>query len=286
MITIKDLVHKYRIWEDQETENLLTVLDGISLDIPSGQFIAILGPNGCGKSTLARHLNVLLLPTEGTVWIDGKDTRDAELLWKIRNQVGMVFQNPDNQIVGTSVEEDVAFGPENKDMASEDIQRIVADCLETVGLSAKRKLSPHRLSGGEKQRVAIAGALASSPECIVFDEPTAMLDPLSRKEVIRVIHELNRLSGKTIVLITHHMDEVLEADRIIVMEKGKVIGQGSPDEIFSDLELLHRAKMDIPQIVELGERLKSDGIDIKTPILTVGMLEDELRRLMEERGKM
>ena len=282
MIKIENLVHKYTIWKDNNSKDYETALDGISLDIPSGQFMAILGPNGCGKSTLARHLNVLLLPDEGTVWIDGKKTSDRNMLYEIRNQVGMVFQNPDNQIIGTCVEEDVAFGPENKCIEPPEIREIVGRCLSIVGLSAKRKESPMRLSGGEKQRVAVAGALASSPDVLVLDEPTAMLDPNSRREVIKVIHRLNREKGMTIVLITHHMDEVLEADRIVLMNKGGIIGIGTPEEIFSDMELIQRAKLEVPQLVELGNRLKARGVDIKTPVLSAEYLIDRLNELARE----
>ncbi|MDY5845442.1 MAG: ATP-binding cassette domain-containing protein, partial [Bariatricus sp.] len=209
MIKIKDLVHKYTVWESETEKSKKIVLDGISLDIPSGRFVAILGANGSGKSTLAKHLNVLLLPDEGTVWIDGKKTEDRKALWEIRDKVGMVFQNPDNQIIETSVEEDVAFGPENKNLDSKTIQERVTNSLKEVGLLEKRKISPFRLSGGQKQRVAIAGVLAGLPKCIVLDEPTAMLDPKSRKEVLNVVHDLNTEKGITVILITHHTDEVV-----------------------------------------------------------------------------
>ena len=245
MIKIENLVHKYTIWKDENIKSEKTVLDGISLDIPSGQFVAILGPNGSGKSTLAKHLNVLLLPNEGTVWIDGKDTRAKERLWEIRSQVGMVFQNPDNQIIGTSVEEDVAFGPENKNIEPEKIRKIVETVLRKVKLWDRRKASPSILSGGQKQRLATADALAGLPACLVLDEPTAMLDPDSRKEVINIVKELNRKEGMTIILITHHTDEVVDADRIVLMKDGKIIGDDIPKKIFADYELLKKAKMDI-----------------------------------------
>ena len=241
MIKIENLVHNYTIWKDENTKSEKTVLDGISLDIPSGQFVAILGPNGSGKSTLARHLNVLLLPDEGTVWIDGKNTQAKERLYEIRRQVGMVFQNPDNQIIGTSVEEDVAFGPENKNVEPEKIRRIVEDVLRKVRLWEKRKTPPSKLSGGQKQRLATADALAGLPECLVLDEPTAMLDPSSRKEVINIVKELNQKEGMTIILITHHTDEVVDADRIILMKDGKIIGDDIPKKIFADRILLKRA---------------------------------------------
>lgn len=267
MIKIENLVHKYTIWKDENTKSEKTVLDGISLDIPSGQFVAILGPNGSGKSTLAKHLNVLLLPNEGTVWIDGKDTHAKERLWEIRSQVGMVFQNPDNQIIGTSVEEDVAFGPENKNIEPEKIRKIVKTVLRKVKLWDRRKASPSILSGGQKQRLATADALAGLPACLVLDEPTAMLDPDSRKEVINIVKELNRKEGMTIILITHHTDEVVDADRIVLMKDGKIIGDDIPKKIFADYELLKKAKMDIPPVVELGMRLEKQQIGLEGPVL-------------------
>ena len=267
MIKIENLVHKYTIWKDENTKSEKTVLDGISLDIPSGQFVAILGPNGSGKSTLAKHLNVLLLPNEGTVWIDGKDTHAKERLWEIRSQVVMVFQNPDNQIIGTSVEEDVAFGPENKNIEPEKIRKIVETVLRKVKLWDRRKASPSILSGGQKQRLATADALAGLPACLVLDEPTAMLDPDSRKEVINIVKELNRKEGMTIILITHHTDEVVDADRIVLMKDGKIIGDDIPKKIFADYELLKKAKMDIPPVVELGMRLEKQQIGLEGPVL-------------------
>ena len=267
MIKIENLVHKYTIWKDENTKSEKTVLDGISLDIPSGQFVAILGPNGSGKSTLAKHLNVLLLPNEGTVWINGKDTHAKERLWEIRSQVGMVFQNPDNQIIGTSVEEDVAFGPENKNIEPEKIRKIVETVLRKVKLWDRRKASPSILSGGQKQRLATADALAGLPACLVLDEPTAMLDPDSRKEVINIVKELNRKEGMTIILITHHTDEVVDAVRIVLMKDGKIIGDDIPKKIFADYELLKKAKMDIPPVVELGMRLEKQQIGLEGPVL-------------------
>ncbi len=278
MINIKDLVHKYTVWESETKKSKRTVLEGVSLDIPSGQFIAILGPNGSGKSTLAKHLNVLLLPDEGTVWIDGKNTADQKVLWDIRSTVGMVFQNPDNQIVGTSVEEDVAFGPENKNLPSEIIQEKVADSLSAVGLLHKKKSSPSYLSGGQKQRVAIAGVLAGNPGCIVLDEPTAMLDPRSRKEVLDVIKKLNKEQGITIVLITHHTDEVVDADTIVLMDKGHIIKKGTPQEVFEDFELLKKVKMDVPQVTELACRLNQQGIPMELPVLTEEQFVCELKK--------
>ena len=267
MIKIENLVHKYDFWESDNKKIKKTILDGVSLDIPSGQFLAILGPNGCGKSTLAKHLNALLLPDEGTVWIDGKNTADQEALWDIREAVGMVFQNPDNQIIGTSVEEDVAFGPENRCVPSEEIRERVYDSLRDVGLLHKRKVSPHRLSGGQKQRVAIAGVRASKAPCIVFDEPTAMLDPTARRKVLELIRYLNKEAGITTILITHHMDEVVDADAILLMNHGQVVKQGTPEEIFSDLELLREVKMEAPQVTELADRLEKKGFPILTPVL-------------------
>lgn len=283
MIKIKDLVHKYTVWESETEKSKKTVLDGISLDIPSGRFVAILGANGSGKSTLAKHLNVLLLPDEGTVWIDGKKTEDRKALWEIRDKVGMVFQNPDNQIIGTSVEEDVAFGPENKNLDSKTIQERVTNSLKEVGLLEKRKISPFRLSGGQKQRVAIAGVLAGLPKCIVLDEPTAMLDPKSRKEVLNVVHDLNTEKGITVILITHHTDEVVDADQIIVMDQGHIIKVGTPKEIFRDLELLRSVKMDVPQVTELSQRLYKAGIPMKLPVLNE---EQFVEQIMEIKCRM
>ncbi len=286
MIKIDNIVHKYTVWDDENTKNEKVVLDGISLDIPSSTFMAILGPNGSGKSTLAKHLNVLLLPDEGTVWIDGINTADVDKLWDIRSQVGMVFQNPDNQIIGTSVEEDVAFGPENKNMESSKIRTLVESCLKRVGLWQKRKESPTRLSGGQKQRLGTADALAGVPKCIVMDEPTAMLDPEARKEVIRLIHDLNKNEGITIVLITHHTDEVADADQIVLMKEGHIIGKGTPMEIFSNKELLRAAKMDIPPRVELGDKLREAGIPVPESILTEEKMKSEILRLYNEtKGK-
>lgn len=258
--------HQYDVWQGDEKFKR-TALDGVDLDVERGEFIAILGANGSGKSTLAKHLNVLLLPDEGTVWIDGNDTRDERKLWEIRSEVGMVFQNPDNQIVGTSVEEDVAFGPENRNMEPVLIRDKVANSLEAVGLLSKRKASPYRLSGGQKQRVAVAGVLAADSGCIVLDEPTAMLDPVSRRELMDVIIRLHA-SGKTVILITHHTDEAVHADRMILMDKGRVVGMGTPAEIFADRELLRSIRMDVPPVTELGMALRDRGVIDEHPVLT------------------
>ena len=281
MIKIKDLVHRYTIWENENKESKKTVLDGISFDIPSGQFVAVLGANGSGKSTLAKHLNVLLLPDEGTVWIDGKDTKDKEKLWDIRTEVGMVFQNPDNQIIGTSVEEDVAFGPENRNMPSEEIRSRVSKSLEAVDLQSKRKISPSRLSGGQKQRVAIAGVLACTPKCLVLDEPTAMLDPNSRAEVMKVVHALNKEQGLTVILITHHMDEAVDADRIYLMKEGKVVKCAPPKEIFGEIGLLRKLKLDVPQVTELAYRLAEKGVPLQLPILKEDEFAGQIRKIYD-----
>ncbi|WP_289302325.1 energy-coupling factor transporter ATPase [Sporofaciens musculi] len=288
MIKIKDLVHRYTIWENENKKSKKTVLDGISFDIPSGQFVAVLGANGSGKSTLAKHLNVLLLPDEGTVWIDGKDTKNKEKLWQIRTEVGMVFQNPDNQIIGTSVEEDVAFGPENHNMTSQEVRDRVSKSLDAVDLQSKRKASPSRLSGGQKQRVAIAGVLACTPKCLVLDEPTAMLDPKSRAEVMEVVHELNQKHGLTVILITHHMDEAVGADQIYLMKEGHVVKCGSPEEIFCETELLRELKLDVPQVTELAYRLSKKGILLKLPVLKEEDFIEQMKMLWDladhERG--
>lgn len=242
-------------------------VNGAGMTVEKGEFVAVLGANGCGKSTLAKHFNAILLPESGTVTVEGIPTTDEARLYDIRQRVGMVFQNPDNQIVGTSVEEDVAFGPENKNVEPEKIRRIVEDVLRKVRLWEKRKTPPSKLSGGQKQRLATADALAGLPECLVLDEPTAMLDPSSRKEVINIVKELNQKEGMTIILITHHTDEVVDADRIILMKDGKIIGDDIPKKIFADRSLLKRAKMDIPPVVELGMWLKKQKIGLDEPVL-------------------
>ncbi|MGN0293137.1 MAG: energy-coupling factor transporter ATPase [Lachnospiraceae bacterium] len=274
MIRIENLIHKYDFWESDNRKIKKTVLDGVSFDIPSGQFLAILGPNGCGKSTLARHLNALLLPDEGTVWIDGKNTADQQALWDIREAVGMVFQNPDNQIIGTTVEEDVAFGPENRCVSPEEIRARVEESLSAVGLLHKRKTSPSRLSGGQKQRVAIAGVKACQASCIVFDEPTAMLDPAARGKVLELIRYLNKEAGVTTILITHHMDEVVDADSVLLMDQGRIVRHGTPADIFSDLELLKAVKMEAPQITELADRIHKRGFPVRIPVLHEKELTD------------
>ena len=278
MIRTDRIRHQYDVWKGDEKFKR-TALDGVSLDVKRGDFIAILGANGSGKSTLAKHLNVLLLPDEGTVWIDGKDTGNEKYLWQIRTTVGMVFQNPDNQIIGTSVEEDVAFGPENRNMDPVTIQSKVTNSLAAVGLLSKRKTSPYRLSGGQKQRVAVAGVLASDSSCIVLDEPTAMLDPVSRNELMEVICRLHK-EGKTIILITHHTDEAVCTDRVILMDKGNIVKEGAPSEIFADRELLRSIRMDLPPVTELGFALKEKGVIEESPVLD----KDELIGLLMKKS--
>lgn len=268
MIRAEKLVFEYD--KRDEEGNVIgshRAIDGVDIDVPQGSFVAILGHNGSGKSTLAKHMNAILVPTGGTMWVDGRDTKDPNELWNIRQSAGMVFQNPDNQIIGTSVEEDVAFGPENKNIEPEKIRKIVETVLRKVKLWDRRKASPSRLSGGQKQRLATADALAGLPACLVLDEPTAMLDPDSRKEVINIVKELNRKEGMTIILITHHTDEVVDADRIVLMKDGKIIGDDIPKKIFADYELLKKAKMDIPPVVELGMRLEKQQIGLEGPVL-------------------
>ena len=272
MITADRISHHYSIWKNEE-EFHKTALEDVSLDIHKGQFIVILGQNGSGKSTLAKHLNAILLPDAGTVWIDGSDTRDMTRLKAIRDTVGMVFQNPDNQIVGMSVEEDVAFGPENRCMEPDKIRTRVNESLEQVGLADKTRVSPHRLSGGQKQRVAIAGTLAADTECIVLDEPTAMLDPRSRREVIELITDLNK-AGRTIILITHHADEAILADVVILMEKAHIVFSGTPREVFARRDLIDRLGLELPAAAEIACMLSDAGIGIELPVLT----DDELCR--------
>lgn len=270
MLSTDKLVFEYiRRDEEGNVESIARALDEVSLEVKRGEFVAILGHNGSGKSTVAKHINALLSPTEGTVIVNGMDTKDEEHLWDIRRSAGMVFQNPDNQIIATVVEEDVAFGPENIGVPTEEIWRRVEGSLTAVGMTAYRNHSPNKLSGGQKQRVAIAGIMAMRPECIILDEPTAMLDPSGRKEVMRTVHELNKNEGVTILLITHYMDEVIDADRVIVMDGGKVVMQGTPKEIFSQVERLKEYRLDVPQVTELAYELKKEGVPLPDGILTV-----------------
>jgi len=252
-----------------EAESPAQVLQGIDLSIEAGEFVAILGHNGSGKSTLARHLNALLVPTEGTLWVGGKDTKDPANLWDIRQSVGMLFQNPDNQIVASIVEEDVAFGPENLGVPSDEIRKRVNDALASVGMSEYALSSPHHLSGGQKQRIGIAGVLAMMPSCIVLDEPTAMLDPSGRQEVLDTVARLNREIGMTVILITHFMEEAAQASRIIVMEAGKVVMDDAPREIFSEVEAMGRLGLGVPQITALAHELQLQGVPISGTVLTV-----------------
>ena len=269
IVNIKNLIHDYRDEEENET---VRAIDDVSLQIETGQFIVILGHNGSGKSSLAKHINALLMPTEGTVWVDGIETTDNKRIWDIRQTAGMVFQNPDNQIVATMVEEDVAFGPENMAVPTDEIWRRVEKALGAVKMTAFRHKSPLKLSGGQKQRVAIAGIIAMEPKCIVLDEPTAMLDPVGRKEVIETLHQLNKEKKITIILITHHMNEAIDADRIFVMNKGKLVEQGTPKEIFSKVEEIKSYGLEVPQVTELGYMLKQSGLEIEDGILTVDEL--------------
>ena len=254
--------------EDDSKVERVRAIDDVTLDIKKGDFIAILGHNGSGKSTLAKHMNALLVPTEGTMWVDEIDTSGEEEIWKIRQKAGMVFQNPDNQIIGTVVEEDVGFGPENIGVPTDEIWERVEDSLTKVGMLKHRKKSPNRLSGGQKQRVAIAGVIAMQPECIIMDEPTAMLDPTGRKSVLRTVHELNEKLGITVILITHYMEEVIDADHVFVMDSGRIVMQGTPREIFSEVDKLKKYRLDVPQVTELAYELKKSGVDIAAGILT------------------
>ena len=254
--------------EEGNVEGITTAVDNVSLEINRGEFVAILGHNGSGKSTLAKHLNAILFPTEGTVFVDGKDTKEDANLWSVRETVGMVFQNPDNQIIGQVVEEDVGFGPENQGVPTEEIWQRMEESLKAVGMYEFRKKSPNRLSGGQKQRVSIAGVLAMHPKCIVLDEPTAMLDPIGRKEVIRAVRALNDVEKITAILITHYMDEIVHADKVIVMDKGKIAMAGTPREIFSQVDKLKALSLDVPQVTMCAHELKKAGLNIPDGILT------------------
>ena len=269
IIETRDLVFDYiRRDEEGNVEGITTAVDNVSLSVKQGEFIAILGHNGSGKSTLAKHFNAILYPTEGTVFVDGMDTRDDEKLWDVRREAGMVFQNPDNQIIGQIVEEDVGFGPENLGVPTEEIWQRVEESLKAVGMYEFRKYAPGKLSGGQKQRVSIAGVIAMHPKCIVLDEPTAMLDPLGRKEVIRAVRALNDVEGITIILITHYMEEIIHVDKVFVMDQGKVALQGTPREIFSQVEKLKELRLDVPQVTMLAHELREKGLDIPEGILT------------------
>ncbi len=281
IVRAEGLKHEYTKYREDESEVKVHALNGVDLDVKEGEFIAILGHNGSGKSTLAKHINALLIPTEGTIWIDEIDTKGEEDLWKVRQRAGMVFQNPDNQIIGTVVDEDVAFGPENLGVPTEKIVKRVEEALTKVGMLKHRDKSPNRLSGGQKQRVAIAGVVAMRPRCIVLDEPTAMLDPTGRKDVLRTVHELNKKEGVTVILITHYMEEVVDADKVFVMDKGRIVMEGTPREVFSRVEEVKGYRMDVPQVTELAWELRKAGLDLPAGILKPEELVDALAALKQ-----
>lgn len=269
IVNTQNLTFDYIRRDDEgNVEGITTAVDDVSLDVKEGEFIAILGANGSGKSTLAKHINAILHPTEGTVYVDGKDTSDPNNLWAVRQSAGMVFQNPDNQIIGQVVEEDVGFGPENLGIPTDEIWQRVTESLKAVNIYELRKKSPNKLSGGQKQRVSIAGVLAMHPKCIVLDEPTAMLDPSGRKEVIRAVRALNDVEKITVILITHYMEETVHADRIFVMDKGKIAMEGTPREIFSRVDELKKLRLNVPQVTLLAHELKKSGLNIPDGILT------------------
>lgn len=268
MVQTKDLVFEYIRRDDEgNVEGITRAIDEVNLQVHPGEFIAVLGHNGSGKSTLAKHINAILYPTEGTVWVDGMDTCEEANLWNIRQEAGMVFQNPDNQIIGQVVEEDVGFGPENLGVPTKEIWERVEESLKAVGMYEFRKHSPNKLSGGQKQRVSIAGVIAMHPKCIVLDEPTAMLDPSGRKEVIRAVRALNLAEGITIILITHYMEEIIDADRVFVMDKGKIALQGTPREVFGQVDRLKELRLDVPQVTLLAHELRESGLPIPEGIL-------------------
>ena len=268
MIQAEELVYEYEKRDDEgNVVGMHRAVDGVDMDVRPGQFVAILGHNGSGKSTLAKHMNAILVPTGGTMWVNGRDTKDPNELMNVRQSAGMVFQNPDNQIIGTVVEEDVGFGPENLGVPTDEIWKRVEDSLKAVGMLEYRKNSPNKLSGGQKQRVAIAGVIAMEPQCIVLDEPTAMLDPNGRKEVLRTVHELRKRKNVTVILITHYMEEVVDADWVYVMDSGHVVMRGTPRQIFSQVDVLKRYHLDVPQVTMLAEELRKRGMDIPKGIL-------------------
>lgn len=277
ILKIKDLVHKYVTYGDtEEDKQEIAAIDHIDINVEKGEFVAILGKNGSGKSSLAKHINGLLMPTEGTVYIKGMDTKDESTLLKVRQSAGIVFQNPDNQIVGTTVEEDTAFGPENLGIASKDIWTRITAALTGVGMIAYKEASPNHLSGGQKQRVAIAGIMAMEPECIVLDEPTAMLDPEARRHVLSLVKALNKEKNITILMVTHHMEEVILADRIIVMDQGKIVMDGKPKEIFSRVDEMKTLGLEVPYATELAWELKKEGVNLSDTITTKEELVEEL----------
>lgn len=280
MIRAEKLVFEYD--KRDEEGNVIgshRAIDGVDIDIPQGSFVAILGHNGSGKSTLAKHMNAILVPTGGTMWVDGKDTKDPDELWNIRQSAGMVFQNPDNQIIGTVVEEEVGFGPENLGVPTDEIWKRVENSLRAVGMLERRKDSPNKLSGGQKQRVAIAGVIAMEPKCIVLDEPTAMLDPNGRKEVIGAVEQLRKEKNVTVILITHYMEEVIDADQVFVMDEGHVVMHGTPKEIFSQVDELKKYRMDVPQVTMLADALIQKGVPLPKGILRREELVDALCQL-------
>lgn len=269
IVETKNLKFEYIRRDDEgNVEGITTAVDDVSLEIQQGDFIAILGHNGSGKSTLAKHINAILYPTEGTVWVDGMNTTDESHLWDIRQEAGMVFQNPDNQIIGQVVEEDVGFGPENLGVPTKEIWQRVEESLKAVGMYEFRKYSPNKLSGGQKQRVSIAGVIAMHPKCIILDEPTAMLDPNGRKEVIRAVRALNDVERITVILITHYMEEIIHVNRVFVMDEGKIAMEGTPREIFSQVEKLKSLRLDVPQVTLLAHELKQSGVPLPDGILT------------------
>ncbi|MBQ3104722.1 MAG: energy-coupling factor transporter ATPase [Lachnospiraceae bacterium] len=282
IITARDLAYEYiRRDENGNVEDILRAVDGVTLDIEAGDFIAILGHNGSGKSTLAKQMNALLTPSEGTLYVDGKNVAEEANLWDVRQTAGMVFQNPDNQIIAQVVEEDVGFGPENLGVPTQDIWARVEESLKAVGMYEYRSHSPNKLSGGQKQRVSIAGVIAMHPKCIILDEPTAMLDPKGRKEVIRAVRALNDVEKITIILITHYMEEVIYANKVFVMDEGKVVMQGDPTTIFSQVEALRQLRLDVPQVTELAYELKKSGLPLPDGILTMDAL---VERLVDMKG--
>ncbi|MCB6346306.1 energy-coupling factor transporter ATPase [Clostridium sp. AF18-27] len=286
IVKASKLIFEYiRRDEEENVEEVKRAIDDVDVDIKKGDFVAVLGHNGSGKSTFAKHINGILMPSEGTVWVSGMDTRDEEHIWDVRKAAGMVFQNPDNQIIGNVVEEDVGFGPENMGIPTEEIWRRVDESLEAVGMTAYRLQSPNKLSGGQKQRVAIAGVMAMRPQCIILDEPTAMLDPNGRKEVIRTLRELNRVEKITVLLITHYMEEAVHADRIIVMDDGRIVMDGKPREIFSRVKELKSHGLDVPQATELAWELKEAGLPLGDGILGRRELVEQLVPLLKKQGE-